>query len=68
MSTPPCGRIDGSNHLGHLLCHFDHGFGGWLPNNDVKGLGRHDEADRLMDGRARRRCVVHWLVYFDEVI
>jgi hypothetical protein len=68
MSTPPCGHFDGSDHLGHLLCHFVHGFGGWLPNNDVEGLGQLDEADHLMDGQAPRRCVVHRLVYFDEVI
>jgi hypothetical protein len=68
MSTAPCGCFDWNDHLGHLLRHFVHGFGGWLPDNDVEGLGQHDEADRLMDGQAHRQCVAHWLVYFDEAI
>jgi hypothetical protein len=50
--TFPCDGLDGSNHLGHLPHHFAHGFRGWLPNNDVHGLCRHDEADCLMNGQA----------------
>jgi hypothetical protein len=56
-----------SEHMGHLLQHFVHGFGGWLPDDDVKRLGQHDAADRLMDRQACHQCVVYWLVYFDEV-
>ncbi len=37
MATSSCGGFDGSDHLGHLLYHFVHGFCGQLPDNDVKG-------------------------------
>jgi hypothetical protein len=50
MATSPYGGLDRSNHLGHLLYHFVHGFCGWLPNDDVKGFCHHDEAHRLMNG------------------
>jgi hypothetical protein len=50
MATSPCSGFDGSDHLGHLLYHFVHGFCGQLPKNDIKGLGRHDEAHHLMNG------------------
>jgi hypothetical protein len=32
-----------------LLYHFVHGFCGRLPDNDIKGLGCHDEAHRLIN-------------------
>jgi hypothetical protein len=40
---------DESDHWGHLLHHFVHGFCvcGRLPDDDVKGFCRHDEAHRL---------------------
>ena len=50
MATSPCGGLDRSNHLGHLLHHFVHGFCGWLPDDDVEGFCRHDEAHCLMNG------------------
>jgi hypothetical protein len=49
MANSPCGGLDRSNHLGHLLHHFFHGFCGQLPDDEVKGLGRHYEADRLVN-------------------
>jgi hypothetical protein len=50
MANFPCGGFDGRDHLGHSLYHFVHGFCGRLPDNDVKGLGRHYEAHCLMNG------------------
>jgi hypothetical protein len=48
-ATSPCSGIDESNHLGHLLYHFVHGFCGRLPDDDVEGFCHHDEAHRLMN-------------------
>ncbi len=51
MVTSPCDGLDGSDHLGHLLHHFVHGFCGWLPDDDdIEGICRHDKAHCLMNG------------------
>ena len=49
VATSPCDSLDESDHWGHLLHHFVHGFCvcGRLPDDDVKGFCRHDEAHRL---------------------
>ncbi len=49
----------GESSLQNMLHHFVHGFCGRLPDNDIKGLSRHDEAHRLMQGCAHPRCVVY---------
>ena len=59
METAPHGGFDHGDHLGHLFHHFIHGVCGRLANNDVKGFRGHDEAYRLMNGRACGQGVVH---------
>ena len=49
MVSYPSAGFYGSNHLGHLLHHFVHGIHGRLPDDDVQGLCRHDEAHCLMN-------------------
>ena len=59
METAPRGGFDLGDHLSHLFHHFIHGVHGWFADDDVKGFRGHDEAYRLMNGRARGRGVVH---------
>jgi hypothetical protein len=59
METAPRRGFDRGDHLGNLFHHLFHGVRGWLANNDVKGFHGHDEAYRLMNGRARGQGVVH---------
>ncbi len=42
MESAPCGCFDWHNHLGHLLRHFVHGCCGWLSDDYIERLCRHD--------------------------
>ncbi len=50
MATSSCSGLDGSSHLGNLFYHFAHGSCGRLPDDDIEGFCRHDEAQHLMKG------------------